>query len=49
MVDEYRQERARQIEALGGFRNEDAGRSAVTFRQWLVMYYREQRALWLAT
>lgn len=45
MVREYREERARQIEARGGFRNENAHIGAVTFKEWLIVYYREQRAM----
>lgn len=43
MVREYREERERQIAARGGFRNETAHHGVVTFKEWLIMYYREQR------
>lgn len=38
MVDEYRDTRAAQVEAAGGWRNEDAHRGAVVFKRWLQVY-----------
>lgn len=42
MVQEYRDARDADIERQGGFRNENA-RGRYTFKEWLVMYYRNER------
>lgn len=38
MVSDYRDSRAAQIEAAGGWRNEDAHRGAVVFKTWLQVF-----------
>lgn len=38
MVDAYRDTRAAQIEAAGGWRNETAHEGAIVFGRWLQVY-----------
>lgn len=42
MVTAYRETVAAERERAGGWRNEDF-RPSVTFGQWLIVFYREQR------